>query len=51
MKINILITASDYAIRHKVTRTAVNNWIKDGRVRAVYIGKAWLIQDTIKITV
>lgn len=47
--IHILITATDYAKRHKVSRVAVNNWIKEGRIRAVFVGAAWLIEDVIEL--
>ena len=45
----ILITASDYARRHKVSRVAVNQYIKADKVRAVRIGGVWLIEDKLTI--
>ena len=43
----ILMTASDFATKEELSRTAVNNMIKENRIRAVMVGGIWLVQVEI----
>jgi len=43
----VLITASDFATKKKLSRVAVNNMIKENRIRAVMVGGIWLVQAEI----
>jgi len=40
----VLMTASDFATKERLSRTAVNNMIKENRIQAVRIGGMWLVQ-------
>ena len=43
----VLMTASAFATKEKLSRAGVNNMIKENRIRAVMVGGIWLVQVEI----
>jgi len=37
------MTISEYAVKHKITRQTVYNWIKSGNIKPVRLGSQQLI--------